>query len=64
MSFAENLKKARTEAGMTQKQLADAIGLDRSEIAHYERGVSKPNFDRVPKICNALNITVEKLFEK
>lgn len=64
MSFAENLRKARTEAGMTQQQLADFVGLDRSEIAHYERGFSKPNVERVPKICEALNITFEKLFEK
>lgn len=61
MSFAENFKKARTAAGLTQQQVADALGLDRSAIAHYETGDSTPNFKNLPKICELLNIGIEKL---
>ena len=61
MSFAENFKKARTEAGLTQQQVADALELDRSAIAHYENGDSTPNFKNLPKICELLNISIEKL---
>ena len=61
MSFAENFKKARTEAGLTQQKVADALGLDRSAIAQYERGVSTPNLKNLPKICELLNVSLEKL---
>lgn len=33
MSFSENFKRARQDAGLTQQQVADALGLDRSAIA-------------------------------
>lgn len=61
MSFAENFKKARTEARLTQQQVADALGLDRSAIAQYERGVSTPNLKNLPKICELLNVSLENL---
>ena len=63
MSFAENFKKALTEAGLTQQQVADALGLDRSAIAQYEMGDSTPNFNRISKICKILNLSVEDLIK-
>jgi len=61
MSFAENFKNARKNAGLTQQQVADALGLDRSAIAHYEKGDSKPTLDNIPKICELLNITIQDI---
>lgn len=61
MSFAENFKKARTEAELTQQQVADTLNLDRSAIAHYENGDSTPSFKNLPKICELLHIGIEKL---
>ena len=63
MSFAENFKKARTEARLTQQQVADALGLDRSAIAHYEMGDSMPNARNLQKICEMMNITLENLLK-
>ena len=61
MSFAENFRNARLAAGLTQQQVADALGLDRSAIAHYEIGDSTPNFKNLPKICDLLNVGLDKL---
>ena len=61
MSFADNFKKARTAAGLTQQQVADALGLDRSAVAHYEMGDSRPNLKNLPKICELLNVSLEAL---
>ena len=61
MSFAENFKKARTAAGLTQQQVADALSLDRSAIAHYEMGDSTPNFKNLPKICKLLTVSIDEL---
>ena len=38
MTIGENLKKIRTEAGMTQATLADKVGISRSMLAQIERG--------------------------
>lgn len=63
MTFAEKFRKARIEANLTQQQIADAIGLDRSAIAHYEKGDSTPNFKNLYEICNLLNISAEELLK-
>ena len=61
MSFAENFKNARINAGLTQQQVADALGLDRTAIAHYEIGNSTPSLKNLPKICKLFNITLDEL---
>ena len=38
MTFGEKLKKHRKEKGMTQKQLAEAIGVGATTIINYEKG--------------------------
>lgn len=64
MSFAENFKNARIRAGLTQQQIADKLGLDRTAIAQYERGVSTPNFKNLPQICEILGTTFDELAKK
>ena len=63
LSFAENFKNARSEANLTQQQVADKLGLDRTAIAHYEKGDSMPNARNLHKICELFNVTFEELFE-
>lgn len=64
MSFAENFRNARLAAGLTQRQVADALGLERTAIAQYERGISTPNFKNLSKICKILQISFDELFEE
>ena len=62
MSFAENFKKARKAAGLSQQQIADELGLDRTAIAHYEMGDSMPNARNMQKVCDLLNVSFGELF--
>ena len=64
MSFAENFRNARLTAKLTQQQIADELGLDRSAIAHYEMGDSMPNARNLQRICELFNITFDELFKK
>lgn len=63
MSFAENFKKARKSAGLSQQQIADALGLERTAIAHYEMGDSMPNAQNLNKICELTNISLNGLLD-
>ena len=63
MSFSEKFRAARLEKKLTQQQVADELKIDRSAIAHYENGKSKPHFDNVRKICEILDLTYEDLFD-
>ena len=64
MTFAEKFKTARKNAGLSQQQIADALGLDRSAIAHYENGDSMPALKNIIKVCKLLNLSVEELMEE
>lgn len=37
-TVGQNIAKLRTQRGMTQQQLADAVQIDRAEISRYENG--------------------------
>ena len=55
---SEILKERRRELRMTQQQLADRIGKERSYIAHIERGRTDMQLSSFVKISNALGITL------
>ena len=41
MTFAENLKMLRKQAGMSQEQLAEKLGVSRQAVTKWETGVSQ-----------------------
>ena len=53
------LMKARIAAGMTQKELADKIGVREQQIQRYEANhYNSASFDRLRSIATALNIEI------
>jgi len=40
--------------GLTQKSLAESVGLNRSNIASYESGMVEPSMSNFVKLCNFL----------
>lgn len=54
----------RKAAGVTQKQLADELAVDRSTIAKWEGGASLPRAELLPKIASILGCTIEELLKE
>ncbi len=54
MTIKEQLQKARREAKLTQKELADKTGLKQQHISDYENGKRNPTADTIQKIADAL----------
>lgn len=46
----------RRRRGMSQKELADAVGVSASSIGRYERDNAFPDDETLKKICRALNV--------
>lgn len=58
------IKKARTEAEMTQEQLAKMVsGLSAADISKAERGEKELTTDQLKTIAKALGITQKSLLE-
>jgi putative transcriptional regulator len=54
---------ARVRAGLTQQELADAIGAARQTISDVERGVAIPSVSLALAIAARVDRTVEELFD-
>lgn len=63
MAFNDRLKEARLASGLTQEQLADKIGVDKSTVTGYEKGNSEPNMLTVQRIMQALNVDANFLWQ-
>lgn len=59
--FNENLKWARERKGLSQKEVAESIGVAKSTYSLYESGNREPNVQTIKKIADVLNTSADKL---
>lgn len=60
--FANNVKKYRTDSGLSQEAFAEKAGLHRTYISAIEREKRSIALENVQKIADALNIDTYLLF--
>lgn len=60
---AAAIRQRRIMAGMTQMQLAEAIGVTYQQAHKYEAGINRISAARLWRIAQALGCTVGDLFE-
>lgn len=53
MKTGDRIRKARTDAGFTQKQLGDMLGLPYQSIGQWERCIRNPKIDVLMRIACA-----------
>ena len=64
MSIAENIAKYRKAMGFTQEQLGEMLGVTNQAVSKWESAVSMPDVMLLPKIADALGITLEVGIQK
>lgn len=57
-----NLKQVRAEKGMSQTELAEAVGVSRNTISSIETGQFNPTAKLALILCIALDKKFEELF--
>ncbi|WP_394265738.1 helix-turn-helix domain-containing protein [Anaerotignum sp.] len=63
MAFNERLKEARIASGLTQKQLAEKLGIAGTTVTGYEKGNSEPNVNTIGKIMDILQVDANFLWQ-
>ncbi len=61
--FKNNLKRLRKEAGLTQTQLAEKLGISFKTLSHWEGGYTEPSIAMLIKLKEIFAITYEELLE-
>ena len=56
------MKQARTEAGLSQQELAERLGVSRQTINAIEKGDYNPTIRLCIGICKVLGLTLNDLF--
>lgn len=59
--FNENLKNARLKKGLSQKDVAEKIGVAKSTYSLYESGSREPNVQTIKKISDVLDVSADDL---
>lgn len=60
-TFCTNLKNVRKECGLTQKHVAECLGVVESCYANWEQGRTEPNIEMLRKLCVIFDISVDEL---
>jgi transcriptional regulator with XRE-family HTH domain len=60
-SVGARLRTARRSASLTQKQLAEKLGVESITVSRWERGVTSPSLPRLRRIAEITETTVSDL---
>lgn len=52
--LGDALRQRRLAAGMSQEQLAEKAGIDRTYVSILERGLQSPTVDTLIRVCRAM----------
>lgn len=60
MTRGDYMRKARRDAGLTLRQLADASGVHFNTISRYERGLYQGCIDNIEILADTLGLTIDE----
>lgn len=60
-TMGEIISNLRKEKGMTQKDLAEQMGVTDKAVSKWERNLSCPDISSIPQLAEILGISVETL---
>lgn len=60
-NFGETIKRLRIQKNITQAQLAHALSVGRPTIAGYETKGKQPDYDKLLKLAQFFNVSVDYL---
>ena len=64
MSLGENIRALRIKNGLTQKELSEAVSVNRVNLAHYESGAKTPSVSVLTEIADFLDCSIDGLLDR
>ena len=61
--LGENLKRIRTEKGITQGDIARALEVDKSFVSNIENGKTNPTLATIAKLAKAIGVSIDELLK-
>ena len=61
--LGKNLKRIRTQKGMTQGDIVRVLGVSRSFVSNIENGKTNPTLATIAKLAEAVEVSVDELLK-
>ena len=61
MTFAEKLRSVRRQAGMSQEQLAEKLGVSRQAVTKWETDAGIPDIENIKAVSALFDISIDEL---
>ena len=58
-----NLRTLRKAKGISQRKMAEMLGLNQSTYSHYEKGIREPRIAMLRKMADVLGVTIDELIK-
>lgn len=62
--FGDKIRTARKAAKLTQRELADKIGVSNTSISNWEKNLSRPDPDIIQNLCWILGVSPNYFFDE
>lgn len=56
-----SLRAARTDKGLTQQEMATALGVTKKTVGAWESGKTIPGVDKIDPICDLLGVRYDDI---
>lgn len=60
--FAKRFAALRKSKGLSQKAIADKLGITDRAVSKWETGRGTPKFNHIPVLASLFNVTIDYLF--
>jgi transcriptional regulator with XRE-family HTH domain len=60
--IGNNIKVLRELKGISQEELAKSVGVHKSAVSKWEKGIYSPKLEIIPKIADFFGVSIDELF--
>jgi len=61
--LGRNLKRIRTEKGISQSDIAHSLDVSRGFVSNLENGKTNPTLATITRLANAIGVTTDELLK-
>lgn len=61
MQFGEFFRKARKQSGLSQKQVAEKLGIHQSNVSDWENDISRPDYEKLIALAELYEVSLYEI---